>query len=128
MLLNPRIGERDVNEKQLSAWRERLIALRDGWRHELRERADAIAQQVRSLESSGIPTHPADHDSEGVEKEVEIARSERAVYDQVQAALERINAGRFGTCEECGKEISQERLDAVPYASRCASCATSRGP
>mgnify|MGYP002622577607 CR=1 FL=1 len=115
-----------MERNQLISWRERLIALRDDCRHELQERADAVAQPTGAPESSDLPTHPADHDSEGVSKEVEISRSERSIYDQVQAALDRIEAGTFGTCAECGEEISSERLDAVPYAALCAKCATSR--
>lgn len=115
-----------MERNELTFWRERLIALRDDCRHELQERADAVAQQGGAPESSDLPTHPADHDSEGVAKEVEISRSERSIYDQVQSALDRIEAGTFGTCAECDAEISPERLDAVPYASLCATCAKSR--
>ena len=36
--------------------------------------------------------------------------------------LGRIDAGTFGTCEECGKRIAKARLAAVPYARRCDRC------
>jgi RNA polymerase-binding transcription factor DksA len=39
----------------------------------------------------------------------------REVYD----ALARIEQGTFGRCEECGKEIPRERLEALPYARYC---------
>jgi RNA polymerase-binding transcription factor DksA len=42
---------------------------------------------------------------------------------QVEAALRRLAAGRYATCAVCGEEIEPERLDAVPYADRCRSCA-----
>lgn len=40
----------------------------------------------------------------------------------IWAALERLEQGRFGHCEECGEEISLERLNAIPMASYCVEC------
>ena len=40
----------------------------------------------------------------------------------VNAALEQIQKGTYGVCENCGKEISQERLAAFPEAKVCAEC------
>ncbi len=37
----------------------------------------------------------------------------------VTKALERIDAGTYGTCEVCGKEIEHDRLEAEPAASTC---------
>jgi RNA polymerase-binding transcription factor DksA len=42
---------------------------------------------------------------------------------EVNAALERIDQGTFGSCEECAQEISIDRLRAVPFARRCVKCA-----
>lgn len=39
------------------------------------------------------------------------------------AALERIEAGEFGFCEDCGEFIGNPRLDLDPAAARCISCA-----
>jgi len=36
--------------------------------------------------------------------------------------LERIKEGTYGICVRCGKEISEERLEAIPTASLCLSC------
>ena len=41
----------------------------------------------------------------------------------IQAALDRIADGTFGDCVACGEPISEERLNAVPHAARCTSCA-----
>ena len=40
----------------------------------------------------------------------------------VEGALERIEAGTYGTCQRCGKPISEERLEALPYAELCIDC------
>ncbi len=42
---------------------------------------------------------------------------------EIDAALERIDKGIFGSCEECGQEISRKRLQTVPFARRCIECA-----
>jgi DnaK suppressor protein len=41
----------------------------------------------------------------------------------IAAALERIEQGEFGFCEDCGEFIGQGRLDVDPCATRCVSCA-----
>lgn len=41
----------------------------------------------------------------------------------IRAALKRIEAGTYGECVKCGKEISAERLDAVPHTPFCRDCA-----
>jgi RNA polymerase-binding transcription factor DksA len=42
---------------------------------------------------------------------------------EINAALERIDKGTFGRCEECSQEISRKRLRAIPFARRCIGCA-----
>ncbi|MCZ4089931.1 MULTISPECIES: TraR/DksA family transcriptional regulator [Sinorhizobium] len=41
----------------------------------------------------------------------------------IDAALDRIESGTFGTCVRCGEQISPERLHAVPHAPLCQTCA-----
>ncbi|MCH3919989.1 MAG: TraR/DksA C4-type zinc finger protein [Sphaerochaeta sp.] len=40
----------------------------------------------------------------------------------IEGALDRIHAGRYGTCLRCGKKIPEERLRALPYAVLCLDC------
>jgi len=40
----------------------------------------------------------------------------------IDAALTRINQGRYGLCMSCGKKIPEERLRAIPYAVLCIDC------
>jgi RNA polymerase-binding protein DksA len=42
--------------------------------------------------------------------------------EEVKLALEKTKAGTFGICENCGKEISKERLEIMPTARYCLSC------
>jgi RNA polymerase-binding transcription factor DksA len=45
---------------------------------------------------------------------------------QVQRALERLNKGKYGLCEDCGQMIDTERLSIYPEATFCAKCQTKR--
>ena len=45
---------------------------------------------------------------------------------EIDAALERIDAGTYGTCVQCGAAIPAERLEFRPYAACCVSCQQAR--
>jgi RNA polymerase-binding transcription factor len=44
----------------------------------------------------------------------------------IDAALRRLDAGHYGSCAECEEEISERRLQAVPFAVRCQPCEQER--
>lgn len=46
--------------------------------------------------------------------------------DDIDSALEKIDAGSYGTCEDCGRPISEARLEAMPAAHYCIDCASKR--
>ena len=43
---------------------------------------------------------------------------------QIGAALERLDAGEYGVCVTCGDQISDARLDVLPYTPFCRNCAS----
>ena len=49
---------------------------------------------------------------------------ERKLILKIQEALGRIDDGTFGICEECGEDISEERLKARPVTTLCIDCKT----
>jgi len=49
---------------------------------------------------------------------------ERKLILKIKEALARIEEGTFGVCEECGEEISEERLKARPVTTLCIDCKT----
>lgn len=61
-------------------------------------------------------------DSETVDLLVKLGERERAELVEIDAALQRIEAGTFGTCEDCGAPIGRDRLRALPEARRCLGC------
>lgn len=75
-------------------------------------------------ELSSLDQHPADSgtnladaDREEASLEVLLAQQER-----VRAALARLDAGSYGQCVDCGRELPDERLEARPEAERCVDC------
>jgi DnaK suppressor protein len=45
-----------------------------------------------------------------------------AVLQAINSALTRMEAGTYGRCQNCGQPISPERLEAIPWATRCIDC------
>ena len=70
-----------------------------------------------------------EHDPEGATIAFErsqvdaLARQAREHLREIDAALSRLDAGDYGTCERCGRPISAGRLEARPTARTCIDCA-----
>lgn len=71
-----------------------------------------------------IDNHPADVASENYERAKDISLHEKnlLVLEKVEEALDKIESGRYGRCENCDREIPEDRLDAVPYTEFCFEC------
>ena len=53
-----------------------------------------------------------------------MSQNEKATLQMIDAALERIADGSFGTCVACGQNIEVKRLEIMPYAIKCIKCKT----
>jgi RNA polymerase-binding transcription factor DksA len=104
----------------LETIRKRLLSRRE----ELARRAsDAGADLRREHE----PLSP-DFSEQAVQRENDdvlrgLGDAARDELASINRALVRIEAGNYLTCSVCGADIDERRLDAVPYADRCAACA-----
>ena len=56
--------------------------------------------------------------------ELRIRDRERKLIAKIREALDRIDAGEFGECEDCGEEIGEARLKARPVTTLCIECKT----
>jgi RNA polymerase-binding transcription factor DksA len=74
---------------------------------------------------SNAPVHLGDLGTETANQELgaTILENEQYLQDEVAAALERVEQGPFGQCEECGRAIAAARIEALPYARYCIDCA-----
>ena len=59
------------------------------------------------------------HDDEMV---ADLMARRRRELAHINRALEDLDAGRYGLCEDCGEQIAPKRLKALPFATRCVQC------
>jgi len=106
----------------------------DDLRQMLESRQAELNQQVQhrigGLRASGSPeVHGQGEDADAdVQLDIDMAMIQlRAETSrQIDAALQRIEAGEYGDCVSCGEEIPTKRLQALPFAIRCVKCAGTR--
>ena len=117
-----------MKKSDMKVFKDRLLALRARLRGDVSQMADAALKKNR-MESSGdlssMPIHMADLGSDAYEQEftLSLMETEEDTLAAIEAALERIEDGTYGQCEECGIQIPKTRLTAIPYASLCVKCA-----
>ena len=129
------VPERPVQEKdrglaveEISAYKEKLLAIRDRLRGNVTTMTDAALNKNR-MEASGdlstMPIHMADVGTDNFEQEQTLSfmQSESGMLNLVEDALARIKDGTYGICESCECRIPKIRLNFLPYASMCVKCA-----
>lgn len=74
---------------------------------------------------SNLPTHLADLGSASYEEDMNLTllENQERLLEECNAALDRMEAGTFGVCEECHRRIARGRLEAFPDARYCVRCA-----
>ena len=100
----------------LEAARTRLRVERDRLRAELEATVNAPDPMTYGSQAAAA--------TQVFDQQRDLALRERAENQltQVEAALERIESGTFGTCRRCGNPIGEERLEALPWAALCIDC------
>jgi DnaK suppressor protein len=96
----------------------------------LQEQRRSLLGMVERTEDYGreanrdISQDPADQASNSYTKELLFSQStnERNILKLIEEAIERISAGSFGECVNCGNELQAKRLDAIPWARYCIRC------
>lgn len=105
--------------------RERYQVLKDM----LESRRNEIQDKLRSLRET-LPneiSNVRDAEEQSVHdfvQDVELALMEMQseTLQKIDDALRRLEVGSYGSCADCGSEISEARLRALPFASLCISC------
>jgi RNA polymerase-binding transcription factor len=102
----------------------------------LQERRRDLQEELASL--TAVPRDPmaavsfgkriGDGTTEAVERlnKVGTANSIAVTLADVERALEKLRDDTYGTCDSCGEPIGAERLEAIPWATLCISCARIR--
>ncbi|WP_277453808.1 TraR/DksA C4-type zinc finger protein [Janibacter sp. DB-40] len=122
-------------EEDNAAWTEaELRQVRADLTAEVERLSEEIA--VIEAELSGVVEDPIGADGRDEadvggklaerEHEVNLLEGARAGLAQNMSALERLDAGTYGTCESCGEPIGKLRLQAFQRATSCVSCKRSQ--
>jgi len=107
-----------------NAFIEKMKKLLLAQRQEILDTIAESNEQLKTVLSEADPKDSADIASDDVDRIMIEALSSQDLkrYRAIEAALLRINQGRYGLCAKCGKKIPQERLEAIPYAVLCVEC------
>lgn len=111
----PRRGESYMNSGQLEHFRLLLTT----WKQELMEEVDRTMLHMKD-EAANFPD-PNDRATQESEFGLELRTRdrERKLLRKIGSALQRIDDGSYGYCEETGEEIGLRRLEARPVATLC---------
>lgn len=111
-------------------------ATHEALRLKLQQHAAALRQDLRQGRSK-LADDVSDTQAVRDQKDVASASMQSGIDDaemqrdltelaQVEAALQRMDGGRYGACQDCGHAIAAKRLAAQPWAARCLACQTLR--
>ncbi len=111
----------------------------EGFRKQLRELSARLNGDIATLEDqartptggessgnlSNAPMHLGDVGTEVYLQELNatLLENEAYLHGEVRSAIERLDNGTFGICENCGTKIIEERLELLPYTRYCTPCA-----
>jgi DnaK suppressor protein len=111
------------SEEEITEVRGILLEEIEQHRVELRLAEEELDQMMRAS-GDGAGDDQADAGAKTAEREHEIsvAANARASLRQAEHALEQLDAGTYGMCEECGNPIGKLRLQARPRATLCMTC------
>jgi RNA polymerase-binding transcription factor DksA len=98
-------------------------------RKELEERSAILSIRLRvkpnqpgTADFANADRHTQAQAHAAKERQSTLAARLEATLEQVESALERLDDGTYGQCVRCEREISPDRLMALPYASLCIDC------
>ncbi len=109
-----------MDKEQLEKFRKQLEAKRD----------DILGETDKTLsemtDQSGNIPDPNDRASveSGRNFELRIRGRERKLLSKIEEAIERVEEGTYGVCEDCEEKIGVKRLEARPVTTLCIDCKT----
>ncbi|MBI4788280.1 MAG: TraR/DksA C4-type zinc finger protein [Chloroflexi bacterium] len=100
------------NELDLAAVRKKLED----------ERAQLLARSIPPVEQAKGDEGDLAATAQQKERAMWLANDQKQRLAQIDQALARIAAGKYGICDNCGKPILRERMEANPHATLCIQC------
>src|SRR4051812_11897550 len=106
-----------------------LKRMLDERRHEIQAEVQGRMRGVRADSGKGNEVLDAVESSEAdIQEDIEFAliQMKSETLNKINDALLRLEQGQYGNCFECGEEIGEKRLRALPFAVRCKDCEETR--
>ena len=113
-------GEEYMSAGQLAHFRHLL----QKWKQQLMEEADSTVYHMK--EDATLYSDPIDRASQETDVNLELRTRdrERKLLKKIEQALDQLDKGEYGFCDDCGAEIGIRRLEARPTAVKCIDCKT----
>jgi len=114
--------------------RDRYAELKRILEERRREILSAVHEKIRDVRTEGAnsPTHgvldAAESSEADIQDDIEFAliQMKSETLNKINDALTRLEQDNYGNCFECGEEIAEKRLRALPFAVRCKDCEEAR--
>jgi DnaK suppressor protein len=106
-----------MNQKDIAFFRSLLNERLEELRSEAGKTVEGMDQEANFPDPSDRATMEANRNSV-----LRIRDRERKLIFKIQEALQRLEDGEFGICEQCGEEIGIDRLKARPVTTLCIEC------
>jgi len=113
-----RAKEDTVEHQDIEYFRKLLASMLE----EAQQKGDSTLEEL--TDSNEVFADPADRATAESDRSftLRIRDRERRLIRKIQAALQRIEDGSYGICEDCGEEIGVPRLKARPVTKLCINC------
>lgn len=102
------------------------------YRVALLKRLSELDSRLHLIEAELDVPHAKDWEEAAVEREGEevleqLGNAGQEEIRRIRAALQRMREGEYGSCAQCGEDITAARLDVVPETPFCQTCAAKHG-
>jgi DnaK suppressor protein len=113
---------------------DRYAELRKILEDRRREMMSQVQERMRDVRAEGASNtvqgvlDAAESSEADIQDEIEFAliQMKAETLNKIDEALRRLEEGTYGYCFECGDEVSERRLRALPFAVRCKDCEEAR--
>jgi len=112
--------------------RQRYAELKQILEDRRRDILSEVQEKMRDVRTDGPNDEgvldAAESSESDIQDEIEFAliQMKAETLNKIEEALRRVEEGTYGFCFECGEEISEKRLRALPFAVRCKDCEEAR--
>ncbi len=112
-------GKLTFREKKLQEIKKNLLKQKETLLAEAEEALDALPGQTVFPDMGDQATAETDRSFM-----LRLRSREQKLLKKIEAAIERIDSGTFGICDDCGEKIDIRRLEARPVTTLCIECKT----